>query len=164
MAAQQIIPSGVYEYLSLEFHSLESYAEFSVSILAKSVEDFNKKIDHIKSTNSEVDAEMLIDNLSHEQRHIEDVYPKHNWNAQFIAAYSQFEVALNRLCIEFKDACGLNLSFKDLSGTGIERAKNYISKVVGASACFSGAHWQTISLCSEIRNALVHSNGIIEFS
>jgi hypothetical protein len=164
MSKQAIIPKGVYESLSYEFHSLESYAEFSMSILTKSAEDFNKRIDHIRSTNTFENAEMLVDDLSHEQRHLEDVYPKYQWNAQFIAAYSEFEVALNRLCNEFKGARGLELSFKDLSGAGIERAKNYISKVVGAGICFSGVHWQTISLCGEIRNALIHNNGIIKYS
>ena len=58
----------------------------------------------------------------------------------------------------------MKLSFKDLSGQGITRARNYLVKVAGIETPFQSSNWQRVKLLAEVRNALVHRNSEIEYT
>lgn len=58
----------------------------------------------------------------------------------------------------------LNLSFKDLSGQGITRARNYLVKVVGIEQPFQTSNWQRAKFLADVRNAIVHRNAEIDFT
>ena len=48
-------------------------------------------------------------------------------------------------------------------GLGIERAKNYLSKVAGVKTPFEKPSWQRAKLLGEIRNAIAHRNGEVDY-
>ncbi len=77
--------------------------------------------------------------------------------------YGYFEKLLNDLCREQRDAKQLSLSLKDLSGKGIERAKNYLLKVVGVEKSFTTPEWQSIEAIGVLRNAIAHRDGFVDY-
>ncbi|VAW88886.1 hypothetical protein MNBD_GAMMA18-97 [hydrothermal vent metagenome] len=71
---------------------------------------------------------------------------------------------LNELCRIVKRRSGFDLLLKDISGQGIERSKNYLSKVAGVKSPFQSQSWNRAKLLAEIRNAIAHKNGEIELA
>ncbi|WP_157198048.1 hypothetical protein [Methylomonas sp. DH-1] len=75
-----------------------------------------------------------------------------------------FTNLLNHLCRTAKEKLHLDLTCDDLSGKGIERAKNYLTKVAGIDTPFKSNLWQNIKLFSEVRNKIAHSGGIVDLN
>ncbi|MEK3905025.1 hypothetical protein [Paenibacillus sp. FSL R7-0179] len=82
-------------------------------------------------------------------------------NALFIGMYGDVEAYLNKICNAHKTSKNLNISLKDISGQGIERAVTYLNKVVGIEGIKSSTEWSELKKWNLIRNILVHNNGVI---
>ncbi len=78
-----------------------------------------------------------------------------------IACCSNFEYQLYNICKEEQKKKSLKLGINDLSGKGIEQAKNYLSKVIGVDISIDKS-WQEVINIQKIRNKLVHNNGFLE--
>jgi len=94
---------------------------------------------------------------------IAETLPRLQWYSQLLVVYGYFEKLLNDLCEEQSISRNINLSLKDLHGQGIERAKNYLVKVVGLGKTFSTQEWQSIMLISVLRNSVAHRDGFIDY-
>lgn len=82
-------------------------------------------------------------------------------NALFIAMYGEFEGYLNLICKEHAVVGEHRIKLKDISGSGIERAAAYLSKVVLNDKLKSSSKWNELQHWNKIRNILVHNNGLI---
>jgi uncharacterized protein YutE (UPF0331/DUF86 family) len=58
-------------------------------------------------------------------------------------------------------AMDIDLSYSDLKGTAIEKFNNYTSKILKLDLTLSNENWEDLKAISEIRNCLVHNEGII---
>lgn len=103
-------------------------------------------------------------------RNVNDFYiettetlPRLQWYAQFLTTYAYFEQSLNDVCCLIRSEYCYSLSLKDLYGQGILRAKNYFVKVASISKSFSVSEWQQAKLLAEVRNAIAHRNGFVEY-
>lgn len=83
-------------------------------------------------------------------------------NAIFIAMYGDFEGYVNQICNSYKEEKGFILEAKDLRGEGIQRAVNYLEKIVGLNNIKNSTEWNEIMRWNSIRNILVHNNGVIK--
>jgi hypothetical protein len=92
-----------------------------------------------------------------------ETLPRLQWYSQLLTVYGYFEKLLNDLCIEQRDAKKLPLSLKDLHGQGIERARNYLVKLVGLNKAFSTTEWQRIKSIGVLRNSVAHRDGFVDF-
>jgi hypothetical protein len=77
--------------------------------------------------------------------------------------YGYFEKLLSDFCREQRAARNLKLSLKDLHGQGIERARNYLVKVVGLEKAFSTSEWQSIKFIGVLRIAVAHRDGFVDY-
>ncbi|MFK3812379.1 hypothetical protein [Bacillus halotolerans] len=92
-------------------------------------------------------------------------YPQLIRKTIFLQTYFSFESYLNNVCDSQKKQLYLNLSYKDMKGQGIERAKLYLCKACGLiTDAFSSNEWKTIRDYNTLRNAFVHNNGIVDKS
>lgn len=125
---------------------------------------YEENIDKLTGEDKEKFMQQSID--IHWKLH--DVFPALHWSSIFNSAYALFENHLNELCIIFgKDLNNKHLkdlSLKDLKGSGIERAKNYLSKVIGIKNIFDSGDWLEIQNYSKLRNVLVHTLGRLDLS
>src|SRR6185437_15824128 len=71
-----------------------------------------------------------------------ETLPRLQWYSQLLIVYGYFEKTLNDVCAEFRSSENIKLSLADLHGHGIERARNYLVKVVGFEKAFSTSDWQ----------------------
>jgi len=72
------------------------------------------------------------------------------------------ESCLNRLCNYVRRKTGQTLAVMDLKGQGINRAKEYLSRVAGLKKIWETSAWHEVQVASDVRNAIAHSDGISE--
>lgn len=88
-------------------------------------------------------------------RHIE-IFTK----SAIISIYSFLEFTLDDFCKKIHEIFKEKISPKDISGSGIFRSKTYLSKILEINFENLNHEWQEITILNEIRNFLVHSNGV----
>jgi hypothetical protein len=89
--------------------------------------------------------------------------PRLQWYSQLLVVYGYFEKLLNDFCTEYRTSENIKLTLKDLHGQGIERAKNYLVKVVGLEKTFSTPDWQSITQLGILRNSVAHRDGCVDY-
>ena len=108
--------------------------------------------------------ETYLSEINDEYIEVSDTLPRLQWYSQFLVAYAFFEKSLNDICATAKTERNSPLSLKDLSDQGITRARNYLVKVAGFSGPFETVSWQEVKLLAEVRNAIMHRNGLVDNS
>lgn len=79
-----------------------------------------------------------------------------------ISIYSFLENQLIRLCKEIQIKKSLSLKYNDVNNKGIEKAKLYLSKVVGIDLNPAIKEWNLIKNYQTLRNCFTHSEGMVE--
>ncbi len=161
-AENKRIATGFDRFLLFEFEALEEHHLFALNSLSHAIESLDNKVRSDLYANNERDREAFENFICDEYMTIHEVLPRILWNAQFLVVYATFEHVLNELCLIVQRRSKLELSFKDLSGNGIERAKNYLSKVAGVKEPFQTPAWQRAMTLGQIRNVIAHKNGEID--
>lgn len=157
------LAKGFDRILLYEFDVLEEHRKFALSSFMSRSHALEQRIDReIKGMTDEDRAE-YFDHMHEEYVEISETFPRLQWYAQFLIVYSTFEHALNYLCGVVQRRSMFNLSFKDLEGQGIVRARNYLAKVASVKQPFTSAKWNRAILLGDIRNAIAHRNGEIPF-
>lgn len=82
-------------------------------------------------------------------------------NSVFLQVYFTFEDTLFQYCKVLEAVSKSKIKLKDLNGQGIEKYKNYLSKVFNLENAFSSNEWNLITCYNQIRNVLVHNGGIV---
>jgi hypothetical protein len=81
-------------------------------------------------------------------------------NAIFLSIYAVFELSVLRIIEEYLEVKGINLRLRDIAGSGIEKFR-VVSDRLASKSHVDKVLWTEAEHLREIRNALVHSNGII---
>lgn len=89
----------------------------------------------------------------------EEYFPSLQRSSALSSIYSVFENELNRLCDMVQSAVGSGLRLKDLNGSGVERARNFLIKVGGFDLSAGEQEWNVVTKIREVRNCFVHSDG-----
>lgn len=79
-----------------------------------------------------------------------------------ISLYILFEIGIDRYCRTFSKHLKTKLKATDFKGDVLERFKTYANKVINIPFDFSSDLWNYVVGLHEVRNCLVHSNGIVE--
>ena len=150
-------------YHSIEFDCLERSCDFVSRSLQNAADEISRNYERELLSVDEDHRDVYADVLSEEHNNYEKVYPKIQWDAYFLLSFGMFESTLNSYCRIAGHDADSNLTLNDLSGQGIERAKNYLSKVVGVEGCFNSSEWSYIRDASKIRNIIAHTSGTLNF-
>jgi len=89
----------------------------------------------------------------------EKYFPNLQRRSALLTLWSFFEYELHKLCLLYQREDALKLSVVDLSGKGIDKAVNYLEKIVGLEGLRQTNHWQQLKDLQEIRNAVAHNDG-----
>lgn len=96
---------------------------------------------------------------------IEDVKASYNswgniiWSSLFLSIYGNFESRINRICLIIMGNDNIELSPKDLRGSGLTRARNYLCKVAKYKFSISDDKWKLSEIYNKIRNIIIHNEG-----
>lgn len=122
---------------------------------------------HGEGTPFEVEYE-VVDGMSDHDWDVEGIYvetfPNLHRSSVFLTLCATFEHQLNTLCKQYQQERNLQISFTDLKGQGVNRTKEYLTKVIGLTfedANSQGA-WTNLQNLYRIRNAVAHLDGRLE--
>ena len=93
---------------------------------------------------------------------LNDEFPQYQRKSYLIMLVSIFEDFMNQLCRSVEADLDIKASFTDFTGSGIERAKQYLSKLSTLSLPVSGKEWKHIKDAQAIRNVIAHAAGHID--
>lgn len=88
-----------------------------------------------------------------------EYFPNLQRRSALITLFAFFEHELNRLCALFQATENYQLTLKDVAGTGIERARTYLSKVALVDLTDPPKPWSDIKNIQALRNLVVHADG-----
>jgi hypothetical protein len=71
------------------------------------------------------------------------------------------ENELDTYCEDFKEHKGIAVSYRDFRGDLLDKFKLFSVKILGSDFDFQSSLWQDIVGLYEVRNSLVHNNGLI---
>jgi hypothetical protein len=155
------IKSKIFEIL-IEFEVMERHCELGKKMLESELKEIQDLIDNNLEGADDNYAGAFLADINDEFIEVYEVLPRLQWYSQFLVAYSFFEKSLNDICKLLQTYFEYSLSINDLSGQGITRAKNYLSKVAGVTKPFKMSEWQSAKLFADIRNAIAHKNGFVD--
>lgn len=89
-------------------------------------------------------------------------FPQYQRQSQLIMIVSLFEDYLNQLCLSIQKTNELHVALTDIKGSGIERAKTYLKKVVGIQFSSASNAWNSILNAQSIRNIVAHNAGHLD--
>ena len=145
-------------YVHDRMEELKRYISFSNKLLTENLE--KKKRNNAKEI-AEIEDEFLkwkISELAYEsESELMFDFASIHWSSIFITQYSYIEHILDEICEFFAHQTKSELKVKDLNGSGIERAKTYISKFMGVPKPFNQAEWGKIKGFAKIRNKIIHA-------
>lgn len=161
---KQIINAFYHIGIEVDFENIYSYCKFTESALENEKIQFNE-IYQTRVSGLTAEKKKNFDQFSigiHWKLY--DVFPNLQWNSIFNSAYTMFENHMNELCKIYEKETTKKNSLKDLKGQGIERAKTFLSKVIGITNVFDSKEWSEIQDYSKVRNILVHTSGELDLS
>lgn len=82
------------------------------------------------------------------------------FNSILISVWVFMEGELKGYCNAMRTAKNIELRYSDLTGSAIERFRNYTLKVVKLDFRLDDENWEDLKAISEIRNSLIH--GVVE--
>lgn len=157
-------PWCVAVHASIEFDTIERLCALGKTALDTELNELHKAMDEDYKTLEPGNEEgTYLAHVNDEYIEVSEILPCLHWYSQFLISYSFFERALNALSISFQKNDVLSLSLKDMSGQGITRARTYMMKVCNITKPFELPEWHTANLLAEIRNAIAHRNGYIDY-
>lgn len=93
---------------------------------------------------------------------LEQVFPEIQRNSNVISVYSVLENNLNHLCSLYSKVIESEIELSDFGEQDIiKRAQIYLTKVAKANFPAEHCSWKEIQKIQQIRNKLVHAQGII---
>lgn len=94
--------------------------------------------------------------------HLQETFPQYQKQSYLLILISLFEDYLNQLCnslhFERELCCGL----KEYNGSGVERAKNYLTKIAKIGVPTGMSSWNKIIDAQNIRNIVAHNAGHLD--
>lgn len=140
-----------FEFKLEEFHNFYSFIEINIE---ESEYAYGKWFGKLPKDMSEDQKEAYLEEFISF-----DSYKNLLHSYYLITLYSLFEVTLNVIRNHAERKFSLNKSLTNLKGQGINRAKNYLTKIVKVPrSIFGGSNWDHIKKLQVIRNFLLHND------
>ena len=160
------MPDTIAEMQFIEF--LELYPLEQLKRYQELVEDL---IDGLKGARRQLAEHQLLSLTDQAERdrflrehdaelhELDFVYPHQFRNSVVVTAFSWLEGELASICTRLKQNRALRLSWSDLRGDFLTRARMYISEVAGLPFPSDTEAWQEVQQFHRLRNCIVHTAG-----
>ena len=132
--------------------------------LEREQKEFEESYDMKIANVAEEHKDEYIQWLGDTHWYLHEVFPSLQWMSLFNSSYTVFEKNINYMCEKAGRRVNAKITVKDISGQGIERAKIYLTKVVGIEEPFKTEKWQNIRKYADLRNVLAHASGELDLT
>ncbi|MBG9776163.1 hypothetical protein [Brevibacillus laterosporus] len=144
--------------IGLEIKKYRKYSQIMEAHLKAQFDELNA----ISVTIPEEEQNIFLDYHVEDYYHLSKDFPSILRYSVFIQVYSFLEFTLKSYCSLAKKSLEIKLSDRDLSGSGIERYRTYLKKVVEMPFPDSIPEWALIQKYNIIRNCIAHTQGNLE--
>ena len=94
--------------------------------------------------------------------HLDVVLPRVLRNPFLVSLFAVYETAVVEVAELIKKRQNVRISLSDLKGDFLERAKKYYGDVLQFELSRSNKSWERLSLLSDLRNSIAHTNGRVD--
>jgi len=150
-----------YFIAQISLNELEEYLNTTEKYLQIAKNDLETRLDERVKGLSPQEREELSDFYSDEYWRYSERFPRILRNSFLVSAQSLLEYELDVFCEKIKKEQQIPINWRDLKGDTLERAKLYF-QLAKFRVSYDDRTWQEINRYSEIRNCIVHKNGLIE--
>lgn len=147
----------------IDFCIMQRHCDVTQKGLKADLDDLELTMDNDLAGLNEYEQDAYFGNINDHWIETAETLPRLQWYAQLLIAFGYFEKLLNDVCANLQIERRISLSLKDLHGQGISRARNYLVKVALIDRPFAGQEWQKIKLIAELRNAVAHRDGYVDY-
>jgi len=142
------------------------------------LEDFleiiEKQIDHVNNSEKLIRDDLIKkQNLSpndpewHEIQQIYDyridvLIPRLFRSPFLVSLYAVYESAVIEMSRLIQKKQGQHISLNDIKGDFLDQAKKYYKHILRFELCKDNTSWQYITMLSELRHAIAHTNGRLD--
>jgi hypothetical protein len=162
----ELEPLTWYRFVKLQIDLLRSHVQGLEKQIDESIKIYEKER---IATDVEHDDEGYPFVILEEHRGVESTpndleaifeyyFPNLQRRSTLIILFSFLEHQLNQLCKLFANAQQLKIVHTDLKGTGIDRSRDYLKKVICLPINDNSSLWQEIKKIQEIRNVVAHND------
>jgi hypothetical protein len=137
--------------VQFQLDAFREYIQMTEGLIEQEVKQTISKYEKYYNDSLENGEGLVHDLGDHEvKKNIQSLY----YSSLFISIYSFLEKKMFQLCLI--GGTGQNLKVEDLAGRGIDKFKNYITKVLNVDLRSVQSDWETIQKLNVVRNLLVH--------
>lgn len=147
-----------------ELEYLLGLSQFVESRIVTAAKGLFIELDEMGSDLRRVEREELRDEYAEVKYMLGVKFPSIQRSAIFLSAYAVLESTMNGVCGILRTSINVDVDVRDLRGMGIERAKLYLSKVGQVVYDWSCDDWKQVRHLNEIRNSIVHREGVIDLT
>lgn len=151
-----------YVNFDLDIDFLLGHCTFVKTVMDKEKAKVGKWYEKATKNLTEEQKEHFYERYGDEGYYTNDLFPSIQWSAMFVAAFNLFEKTLNDTCSFSTSISESSVHLKDLAGSGIQRAKSYLSKVQGVYEPFRTEEWRRVQDYAKVRNVLAHAYGDLD--
>ncbi|WP_273977324.1 hypothetical protein [Vibrio parahaemolyticus] len=127
--------------------------------LASQINELKEKIED--SDDSQTDVSIGAHDAYLEE--IEVIFPSIQRRAEVIVSYSVLEHQMQQICESIEKELDSLIKLKDLASNGIiDQCQKYLEKVALVPFPKKEAAWKEILFIQQIRNSLVHADGVVK--
>ncbi|MDB6195763.1 hypothetical protein [Vibrio parahaemolyticus] len=141
---------------------LDSYRVHALMVedfLASQINELKEKIED--SDDSQTDVSIGAHDAYLEE--IEVIFPSIQRRAEVIVSYSVLEHQMQQICESIEKELDSLIKLKDLASNGIiDQCQKYLEKVALVPFPKKEAAWKEILFIQQIRNSLVHADGVVK--
>ncbi len=147
------------QFTERRFEQFESYGRQLEGMFKRQVESFNVRIEAKLKNMPESQRQDFVDSAAEDYAELHETFPEMFRASLFVMCMADFEHTLNGLAELFQNVKKLEISFKDLRGEGMDRARLYLKKVAKVGFPDDSPLWPKIKEFSALRNIIVHADG-----
>ena len=141
--------------MHIYFDEYKHYIEYIEATFKATVEE----LDEIKNKNIDYINNLPIGGSYDSYRYR---YPQLFRDSTFMSLYSTIEAKLNNLCYLNEILFQSKVSYKDMNGKGIVRARLYLEKIIEVKFDNDNPEWETLKMYMTIRNCKIHNEGKVD--
>jgi hypothetical protein len=162
MADPELERQFLQELIQWRLDELADYAATFEDLLSSEQEKFAADIKDKISNMPQSEKDQFENYYSYDVARVFEAFPRLLRTGFLVSCYSFLEDELMSLCDYLKKRHRFSVARKDLRDKGVVSCQNYLKKVAQISFPDQSNSWKEILFFNDIRNVIVHSNGVVE--
>lgn len=144
-----------------ELMALGHLLDFFETQLEFAQEELDEYITNELETISEDSKFEFFEQIEGDKNELHSQFPRIAYASWLLWAYAILEKSLERACLHVKTKHNLHISFQDINGDVLNKAKTFISKAAGLSFPSDEGEWEEVNWHRKLRNQIIHNAGEI---